>query len=96
MKQKFQETHQLMREVMDVDKERQKTFYDRIRYGPSYRFGDEALVFSPIVKMGDTRKFSSLYRGPYTIVEIINDLSFKLEDKKTRKVIQAHSDRLKK
>ena len=54
------------------------------------------LVFNPTVKKGETRKFISFYRGPYIIVEIKNDLNFKVEDKKTRKAIKVHYDRLKK
>ena len=83
MKQKLQETHQPMREFMDVGQEHQKTYYDRSRYRPSHRFGDEALVFNPMVKMGETRKFISFYRGSYTIVKIIDDLNFKVEEKRT-------------
>ena len=93
MKQKLQETHQLMREYMDVEQERQKSYYDRSKYGPCYKIGEEVLVFNPTVKRGETRKFTSFYRGPYIIVEIINDLNFKVEDKKTRKTIKV---RLKK
>ena len=54
------------------------------------------LVFNPTVKKGETRKFTSFYRGLFIIVEIINDLNFKVEDKKTRKAIKVHYDRLKK
>ena len=68
MKQKLQETHQLMREFMDVEQERQKSSYDRSKYGPCYKVGEEVLVFKPTVKKGETRKFTSLYRGPYIIV----------------------------
>ena len=97
IKQKLQEeTHQLMREYMDVKQERQKLNYDRSKYGPSYKFGEEVLVFNPMLKKGETRKFTSFFRGTYIIVEIINDLNFKVEDKKTRKTIKVHYDRLKK
>ena len=96
MKQKRQETHQLMREYMDVKQERQKSYYDRSKYGPSYKVGEEALVFNPTVKKRETRIFTSFYRGPYIIVEIIIDLNFKVEDKKTRKAIKVHYDRMKK
>ena len=54
------------------------------------------LVFNPTVKKGATRKFTSIYRGPYIIVENINDLNFKVEYKKTREAIKVHYDRLKK
>ena len=39
-----------MREYMDVEQERQKVYYDRSRYGPSYKFGEEVLIFNPTVK----------------------------------------------
>ena len=53
------------------------------------------LVFNPTVKKGEIRKFTPFYRGPYIIVEITNDLNFKVEDKNTSKTIKVHSDRLK-
>ena len=73
MKQKLQETHQLMREYMDVEQERQKSYYDRSKYGPSYKVAEEVLVFNPTVEKGETRKYASFYRGPYIIVEIITE-----------------------
>ena len=96
MKQKLQETHQLMREYLDVEQERQKLYYDRSKFRPSYKVGEELLVFNPTVKKGETRKFTSFYRGPYKNIEVINDLNFKVEDKKTRKANKVHYDRLKK
>ena len=95
MKQKLQETHQLMRESMHVEQERQKTYYDRSKYGPNYKVGEEVLVFNLPVKKGETRKFTYFYRGPYIIVEFIDDLNFKREDKKTRKSIKVQYDRLR-
>ena len=95
MKQKLQETHHLIREYMNVEQERQKTFYDRIKYGPRYKFGEKLLVFSPTVKKGKIRKYTFFYRGPYIIVKVMNDLNFNVEDKKSRKAIKVHYDRLK-
>ena len=66
MKQKLQETHQLMQEYMDVEHERQKTFYDGSKYGPNYKVGEEVLVFNPTIKKGGTRKYTFFYGGPYT------------------------------
>ena len=57
MKQKLQETHQLMVEFMDIEQERQKTYYDRSWYGPSYKAGEEVLVFNPTVKKRRNNKF---------------------------------------
>ena len=94
MKQKLQETHQLIEEYVDVQQERQKTYYHRSKYKQNYKFGEEVLVFNPTVKKGETRKCTSLYRGQYIIIVTINNLSFKLEYKKTRKAIKVHYDRL--
>ena len=85
-----------MREYMDVKQERQRAYNDRSSYGPSYEVGAEMLVFNPAVKKGETRKFTCFYREPYIIVKIINDLSFKVKDKKTKKATKVHYDRLKK
>ena len=63
-----------MQDYMDVEEERQTTYYDRSRYELSYKVGEEVLVFNPKVKKGETRKFTSSYRGPYIIAEIINYL----------------------
>ena len=65
-------------------------------YGPNYKFGEEVLFFNPTLKKRETRKITSFYRGQHTIVKIINYLHFKVEDKKTRKTIKVHYDRLKK
>ena len=81
---------------MDVEQERQKSYYDRSKYGPSYKVGEEVLVFNTTVKKGETVKFTSFYRGPNIIFENINDLNFKVGDKKTRNAIKVYYDRLKK
>ena len=78
MRQRLQETHQLMREYMDVEQKRQKTYYDRSKYGPHYKIGKEVLVFNPTLKQGETRKFTFFYRGLHIIVEITNELNFKI------------------
>ena len=54
MKQKLQETHQLMRGYMDVEQERQKTYYDRSKYGPNCKVGEEVSVLNPTAKKGET------------------------------------------
>ena len=50
IKPKLQETHQLMREYLDVEQERQKSYYDCSKYGQSYKVGEEVLVFNPTFK----------------------------------------------
>ena len=80
---------------MDVEQQRQKTYYDRSTFGPQYEVGDLVMVFNPTIKTGQTKKFKSFYSGPQVIREIINDLNFVIEDVKTKKQQKVHYDRLK-
>ena len=85
---KLQETHLLMRELMDVEQERQKTYHDRSKYGPNYKIGKK------IKKMGN-KKNNYFHKGLYAMVEVIDNLISMMEDKKKKKVIKVHYDRLK-
>ena len=70
---------------MDVEQERQKTYYDRSIFGPQYEVGGLVMVFNPTIKTGQTKKFKSFYSGPQVIREIINNLNFVIENVKTKK-----------
>ena len=96
LKKELQLCHQLVRLNMEVEHERQKTYYDRKQFGPKYQTGDLVLLFNPAVKPGQTKKFKSYYSGPLVIREIINDLNFIIEDLKTQKQQKVHYDRPKK
>ena len=95
LKDELQTCHELVRESMDVEQERQKTYYDRSTFGIQYDVSDLVMVFNPTMKTGQTKKFKSFYSGPQLIREIINDLNFVIEDVKTKKQQKVHYDRLK-
>ena len=76
-----------------TEKERQKTYNDRSRYEPSYRSGEELLVFNQTFKKD---KQENLLFSSYSIVEITIDLNLNAEGKKTREAINVHYDLLKK
>ena len=95
LKDELQMCHELVRESMDVEQERQKSYYDRCTFGPQYKVGDLVMVFKPTIKTGQIKKFKSFYSGPQVIREIINNLNFVVEDVKTKKQQKVHYDRLK-
>ena len=95
LKDELQTCHELVRESMDVEQERQKTYYDRSTFGPQYEVGDLVMVFNPTKKNGQTKKFKTFYSGPQVIREIISNLNFVIEDVKTKKQQKVHYDRLK-
>ena len=84
LKDELQTCHELVRESMDVEQERQKTYYDPSTFGPQYEVGDLVKAFNPTIKTGQTKKFKSIYSGPQVIREIINDLNFVIEDVKEK------------
>ena len=94
LQDELQTCHELVRESMDVEQERQKTYYDRSTFGPQCEVGDLVMVFNPTMKTGQTKKFKSFYSGPQVVREINNDLNFVIEDVKTKKQQKVHYDRL--
>ena len=95
LKNELQTCHELFRENMDVEQERQKTYYDRSTFGPQYEVGDLVMMINPTMKTGQTKKFKSFYSEPQVKREIINDLNFVFEDVKTKKQQKVQYDRLK-
>ena len=59
LKDELQTCHELVRESMDVEQERQKTYYERCTFGAQYEVGDLVMVFKPTIKPGQTKKFKS-------------------------------------
>ena len=70
---------------MDVEQERQKTYYDLSTFGPQYEVVDLVMVFNPTMKTGQTKNFKTFYSGPQVMREIINNLNFVIKDVKTKK-----------
>ena len=44
-----------------------KETYDKKAAGSCFEVGDQALLYNPAVKLGDSRKFHPNYHGPYKI-----------------------------
>ena len=61
MKDKKQTCHELVRESMDVEQERQKTYCDRSTIGPQYQVGDLEKVFNPTMKNLNSFTLDRLY-----------------------------------
>ena len=74
----------MVREGMDVEQERQKTYYDCSTCGPQYEVGDLVMVFNPTITTGQTKKIKSFYSEPQVIRKIINYLNIVIEDVKTK------------
>ena len=50
LERQLQTCHKLVRESMDVEQERQKTYYDRSTFGPQFEIGELVMVINPDLK----------------------------------------------
>ncbi len=54
--------------------------YNKGREGRQFKEGEQVLLWSPVVTVGNTRKFTSMWRGPYQVIEVMpNGLDFKIQ-----------------
>lgn len=82
------------READAAAQRRQKSYYDKHAKEPKFKPGDYVRLHSPAVKPGTTPKFHRPWRGPYIVLEQIDDVVLRIADKAgTTQTV--HVDRLK-
>ena len=86
---------QFVRAKCNYEHRRQKVYFDKKIYGPTFSKGDLILLHSPVLKPGQVSKFKSHWSGPYIITRKINDLNFLVSHCSTGKVQIVHYDRIK-
>jgi hypothetical protein len=77
--------------------ERAKFYYDWNARWPTYKVGDEVLLFDPTVRTGVARKLHRQYRGPFVIDQVLPGYTYALRDLTTGKLLPSHihSNRLR-
>ena len=75
--------------------QRNKTRYDKGVTGSSLCVGDRVWLYVPAIKQGRTKKLSSLWRGPYTIIDKVNTVNYRIQLIGSNKVLVVHYNRLK-
>ena len=58
LKDELQTCHEMVRETMNVEQDKQKTYYDSSTFGPQYEVGDLVRVFNPTMKTGQKRNLN--------------------------------------
>ena len=56
-----------------------KRLHDKAGTAEELYIGDVVWLYTPVVKCGNTRKFSSFWKGPYTIVDKPGPVNYKLQ-----------------
>ena len=60
-----------------------------------FQVGDIVWLYTPAVKSGLSRKFSSFWRGPYTFIDRISMVNYRVQLIGSTKCLIVHSNRLK-
>ena len=78
-------------------KSKQKDYHDTNAAFPNYRIGDEVLLKNHRVKKGDSKKLTQQFKGPYKIISLGPNYTYKLRNMDTGKIESHvwHSDNMK-
>ena len=91
----FQKAYESARSTLNQNQKRRNELYNRKVHGPFYQEGQKVLLQSPVVPVGKSPKFFCPWKGPYVIIQDINDVTYRIEDPLTNKQLVVHYDRLK-
>ena len=91
----LQQAYRHARSAGAIALKRQKTWYDKRSSSQHLQVGDMVRLHCPAVKPGTTPKFHRPWRGPFSILEKIDDVVFRIADQ-SGKTQTVHTDRLKK
>ncbi len=91
----LRKSHDFARTTLHEKQERRNSLYSEKVHGPTYSVGQQVFLYVPVISKGLTSKFSSLWKGPFEIVEILNDVNYRIKDLQTNKEQIVHYDRLK-
>ena len=72
-----------------------KSRHDRKSSGCNFAVGDLVWLYVPAIKTGRTKKFSCLWRGPYTIIDKTSAVNYRIQLLGSTKTVVVHQNRLK-
>ena len=80
---------------LEVAQKKRKVLYDGQCAGIDFKIGDRVWLFNPAIKTARTKKLSSLWRGPYTVIDRLSSVNYKIQLIGTTKTQIVHRNRLK-
>ena len=75
----LEDAHRIVRKYALGSMLRQKTYHDRKSCWERFQVGDIVYVFFPKHKIGCSPKFTSFWRGPFTVQRIITDTLYEVD-----------------
>ena len=79
MKKEMDKIYRFVQDKQDGARNREKQTYDSDAGGSCFSVGDQVWLFNPAVKLGQNRKLSPIYVGPFVIIEQTGVTNFKIK-----------------
>ena len=95
LREKIRGMHERARYALHISSRRQKRFYDRKVCGPVYREGQFVWLFRVVRKASLSRKLMLPWEGPYQVVKVLSDVTYRIQKTSRSKPQVVHADRLK-
>ena len=89
----MQQAYQIARDKLNLSKEKNKKSYDKSLNKKSFDVGETVLLLDENVRRGRSRSLVPKWVGPYTIIDKIGEINYKVKMGRNEKVI--HGDKLK-
>ena len=74
---------------------RNKQLYDKDNTAVQFCVGDRVWLYTSVVSKGKTKKFTSFWKGPYTIVDKPGEINYKIQFIGGTQTFVVHRNRLK-
>ena len=95
LSKKLEQVHQFARKHIALSSNTMKRLYDRSTNFHKYNPGDAVWLYNPVRSKGLNPKLQRPWQGPFTVVERINDVIYRIKKGPRTKPKIVHHDRLK-
>ena len=87
--------YDVIRVNLDAAQKKRKDVKDKHCSETNFRIGDRVWLFNPAVRVGQAKKFSSRWRGPYTVIDRVSPVNYRIQLIGTTSTQIVHHNRLK-
>ena len=91
----MQRAHEAARFHLQTAQLRRNALYNSKLHGPRYKPGDNVWLHSSVIPKRLSPKLSSPWKGPYKIVQCLNDVTYKIKITVNQEETIVHYDRIK-
>ena len=95
LEQRLLDVHDFARKHLDISSESMKRRYDIKAHKIPYKVGDAVWYYYPKRRVGFNPKLQRPWKGPMIVVEVLNEVLFRIQSGPRNKPMVVHHDKLK-